>query len=225
MLEVIAETLADARAAEAGGADRIELVRDLHRDGLTPSLDLVAQIRAAVRTPMRVMLRERDGFDIDSAGIDALANAAAELQSLDVDGLVLGFTRRGVLDTGAIRALCDAAPALRVTFHRAIEHVRDVSASFDMLARFPQIDTILHSGGTGDAAVRCARFTELHALAAGRFTILAGGGMTPALLHALRLHTPIRAFHTGRAVRDAARGVAAELVHDVVRSLKVDSDS
>jgi copper homeostasis protein len=38
MLEVIACSVADAVAAERGGADRLELVRDLNVGGLTPPL-------------------------------------------------------------------------------------------------------------------------------------------------------------------------------------------
>lgn len=36
LLEVIALDAADAVAAEAGGADRLELVSDMAADGLTP---------------------------------------------------------------------------------------------------------------------------------------------------------------------------------------------
>ncbi len=37
LLEVIALTADDARAAEDGGADRIEVVADMAADGLTPT--------------------------------------------------------------------------------------------------------------------------------------------------------------------------------------------
>jgi copper homeostasis protein len=201
MLEVIATSVADALAAEAGGADRVELISALERDGLTPPVALVEAVRAAVRIPVRVMLRDRDGFSIDSAGVAALCDVAERLQALDVDGLVLGFTHRGVLNTAAIRAICAAAPALRVTFHRAIEHVRNLSASLDMLEHFPQIDTLLHSGGPGDVATRVAALSRLHSASAGRFTILAGGGMSLEMITALLRDTTIRAFHTGRAAR------------------------
>ena len=49
---------AEAQAAERGGADRLELVRDLDVGGLSPSLDIVAEVLATSSIPVRVMLRE-----------------------------------------------------------------------------------------------------------------------------------------------------------------------
>lgn len=62
MLEVIVCSVADALAAEAGGADRLELVRDLEVGGLTPPLELIQDVLRAVRIPVRVMLREQEDF-------------------------------------------------------------------------------------------------------------------------------------------------------------------
>ena len=59
ILEVIVSSLEDAKQAEAGGADRLEVVRDLEVGGLTPDFQLVEQIAGAVRIPIRVMLREK----------------------------------------------------------------------------------------------------------------------------------------------------------------------
>ena len=56
LLEIIVQTVDDARAAEAGGADRLEVVRDINQDGLTPSLGVVRAIQEATRLPLRVMV-------------------------------------------------------------------------------------------------------------------------------------------------------------------------
>lgn len=58
LLEVIACSVGDAVEAEKGGASRLEIVRDLGRGGLTPPLELVAEIKRAVNVPLRVMLRD-----------------------------------------------------------------------------------------------------------------------------------------------------------------------
>ncbi|MFB7032775.1 copper homeostasis protein CutC, partial [Streptomyces sp. NPDC056295] len=47
VLEVIALDAEDAVAAQAGGADRLELVTDMAADGLTPSRETFAAIRSA----------------------------------------------------------------------------------------------------------------------------------------------------------------------------------
>ena len=63
-MEVIAETVEDAREAEQGGAGRIELVRDLSRGGLTPLPALIDAVVHAVRIPVRVMVRESEPFAV-----------------------------------------------------------------------------------------------------------------------------------------------------------------
>jgi copper homeostasis protein len=93
-LEVIVTSLDDAMEAERGGATRLEVVRDLNRGGLTPPLGLVRGILAAVRIPIRVMLRERDDYAISGPRErDDLCRIGSKLSALDIEGLVLGFVR------------------------------------------------------------------------------------------------------------------------------------
>ena len=62
VLEVIVESVADAREAARGGADRLEVVRALELGGLTPPLTLVREIAEAVSLPLRVMVRGNAGY-------------------------------------------------------------------------------------------------------------------------------------------------------------------
>ena len=61
LLEVCVETVEDAVAAVAAGADRIELNSALALDGLTPTPGLLAETRRAVRVPLITMARPRPG--------------------------------------------------------------------------------------------------------------------------------------------------------------------
>ena len=63
------QTVADAREAARGGADRLEVVRDLESGGLTPPLALVAAIAAETALPLRVMVRENAGFMTTAASL------------------------------------------------------------------------------------------------------------------------------------------------------------
>src|SRR5262245_13498947 len=99
ILEVIACSVADAIEAQRGGAQRLEVVRDLDRAGLTPPVELVQTIKDAVDLPLRVMVRESEGYGIsDEAEVERLCAAAAEFSKLGVDGLVLGFLKGGKID-------------------------------------------------------------------------------------------------------------------------------
>ena len=98
-LEVIVTSVQDAIEAARGGAHRLEVVRDLHRDGLTPPIALVQQIRREVALPLRVMVRENDGFVCASDDERrTLVDAAIAFNALGVDGIVVGWTRGDAID-------------------------------------------------------------------------------------------------------------------------------
>jgi copper homeostasis protein len=220
LLEVIVQSVADARAAEAGGADRLEVVREIERDGLSPSLDLVRAIQAETPLPLRVMVRESDGFGV--AGSDEvlrLQRIFAALADLGVDGAVTGYARDGVLDEATTRAVLSAAPSLPVTFHRAFDSLRDQLAAVDVLAGLPQVDRILTSGGSGDWPARCARLARLSAHADPRLTILAGGGVDAEGLEVLASTGCVREAHVGRAACEPA-STGAPVSPERVRALR-----
>lgn len=208
ILEVIVQSVADAEAAAAGGADRLELVRAIDRDGLTPSLDLVRRIHADTSLPLRVMLRENAGFATDAGELHTLRRAASEFAALGVDGLVLGFTSDGEPRLSDVARVLEAAPGARATFHRAFDFVRDQFAAIDALARIPQIDSILTSGGDGRPAERCARLRQLADHAGGRLRIVAGGRVDEAMFAEAARTRCIDEVHVGRLARDGGNRMA-----------------
>src|SRR5918995_1440916 len=156
----------------------MEVVREIERDGLTPPLDLVRSIIAASSLPLRVMVRESDGFGIASPSeLITLQRAFADLADLGVHGAVVGFARDGALDLDLMASVLSVAPGLPVTLHRAFDSVSDPEAAIDAALAFPQIDRILTSGGSGDWAARCDRLTAWARHAGPRVTILPGGGV------------------------------------------------
>ncbi len=202
LLEVIACSVADAVAAERGGADRIELIARFDVGGLTPPLALVEQILAAVRIPVRVMLRANAGFGVaDGTEFEALCATAAALERLQVDGLVLGFLRDGEIDLPAMQAVLAQAPHLHATFHRAFEALPDPLAAIRTLKTLPQIDHILTSGGERPWVEKVSDLAAQATAAGPEIALLLGGGLTADALPLIRERTPIREFHVGRAAR------------------------
>src|SRR5262245_5551676 len=99
VLEVIACTVEDAVEARNGGADRLEITRDLEQGGLTPPFELVQAIHSTVGLPLRVMVRESVGFEANNdQEIDELCVAAEKFAALGIDGLVLGYRKHGEVD-------------------------------------------------------------------------------------------------------------------------------
>ncbi|MCX5198687.1 copper homeostasis protein CutC [Streptomyces sp. NBC_00249] len=205
LLEVIALDVEDAVAAQAGGADRLELVTDMAADGLTPSREAFAAIRAAVDIPLRVMLRRTDGFAAGPAGAVArLVESARELRAEGAEEFVLGFLNPdGSPDLAAVEAVVAELDGCRWTFHRAIDRAADRDGLRKALADLPGLDTYLTAGSAGGVdeglSVLVAEAARGGEPGYGA-RILVGGGLTLAHLPLLR-SAGIDAFHIGGAAR------------------------
>ncbi|MEU9866033.1 copper homeostasis protein CutC [Streptomyces sp. NPDC047971] len=202
VLEVIALDAEDAVAAQAGGADRLELVTDMAADGLTPSRTAFEAIRAAVDIPLRVMLRLADGF---AAGdVEALVSRAADLREAGADQFVLGFlTAEGDPDLVAVERLIAVLDGCRWTFHRAIDRAAHRDTLRKQLADLPGLDTFLTAGApTGvDDGLPVLKAEAARAGEPGyEPRLLVGGGLRLDHLPELR-EAGVDAFHIGGAAR------------------------
>ncbi len=224
LLEVIACSVEDAIEAERGGANRLEVVRDLHLGGLTPSWELVRDIKRAVNLPLRVMLRESSGFEVSGRDeIDRLCVAAKRFASLEVDGFVLGFLTDGEIDVALTQRILACAPQVPATFHHAFENAKDKSRALIEIKRLPQVDRVLSSGGTDELKARVQRLNHYQKTAAPELTIIAGGGIDCEAISKIGRETQIREFHVGRAARaefQVAGAVQSSLVNRLVEKLK-----
>ncbi|MGA5039436.1 copper homeostasis protein CutC [Streptomyces capoamus] len=222
VLEVIALDVEDAVAAQAGGADRLELVTEMAADGLTPEPATVAAIRSAVDIDLRVMLRLTDGF---AAGdVDRLVGVAGELREAGADQFVLGFLGAdGGVDLAAVERVAGALAGCRWTFHRAIDRAADRDALRKQLADLPGLDTYLTAGSAAgvDDGLSTLLTEAAHDGEPGyEQQILVGGGLR--LDHVPRLRAAgIDAFHIGGAARPAGwQGpVSADAVAEWRRTL------
>jgi copper homeostasis protein len=202
LLEVIVQSEADAYAAAEGGADRLEVLRAIREGGLTPPLSLVQAIARVASLPLRVMVRENAGYATNGPELPLLRRAAAEFAASGVDGIVIGFVRAGEPAIDDLARVLEAAPGVRATFHRAFDAIGDPLRAIDALTGIAQIDRILTDGGEGPPATRCERLRAYAARAAGRFTLIAGGGVDDEALAVFARNGCVREVHVGRAARD-----------------------
>ncbi|WP_328676366.1 copper homeostasis protein CutC [Streptomyces sp. NBC_00322] len=202
VLEVIALDAEDAVAAQSGGADRLELVSDMAADGLTPSRETFASIRAAVDIPLRVMLRLADGFEAGDA--DALVRAARGLRAEGADEFVLGFLDEdGSPDLVTVDRLLAELDGCRWTFHRAIDRAADRDALRKQLADLPGLDTYLTAGsasGVDDGLPTLLAEAARRGEPGYEPQILVGGGLRLDHVPVLR-GAGVDAFHIGGAAR------------------------
>ncbi len=145
-LEIAITTLEDAIHAQAGGADSVEISHDLSVGGLTPSLELVRQIRDAVKIDLHVIVRPhaRD-FVYTPDEISVILEQTQSIAQIGITGLVFGaLTADKSVDIPTTRKVVQAAGKLPVTFHRALDESRDAEAGVHALIGI--VPRILTSG-------------------------------------------------------------------------------
>jgi copper homeostasis protein len=197
LLEVIALDAADAEQAQAGGADRLELVADMAQDGLTPSLRTLEDVLSATDLPVRVMLRDNGSF---AAGdLEGLRADTADLIDAGAREFVFGFLNfDSEIDVDACSVLIKELDGLPWTFHRAIDRTRDPVRAYEQLATLG-CDTVLAAGHPDGVASGLSVLQRLAQRESGP-ALLVGGGLRAQQVHLLRAGG-VRGFHVGGAVR------------------------
>lgn len=199
ILEICADSLASARAAIRGGADRIELCSALAIGGLTPYTALLQQIREESGIPVRCLMRPRAGDFLYTPGeLRQLAMEISALRKAGASGFVIGcLTSDGDLDKEAMKPLIDAADGTGLTLHRCIDVSRDLCKTY-LEAGELGIDTVLTSGGAGSCTAGMETIRQLLQLRDSQSgpEVLIGAGVNARVIESFLRECPSsRAFH------------------------------
>ena len=199
LLEVCVDSLASARAAIAGGADRLELCNALSIGGLTPYTELLRQIREESGIPVRCLMRPRSGdFLYTPEEIRMMAAQIEQLRKAGADGFVIGcLDPEGNLDSRAMAPLLQAAQGCGLTLHRCIDVSRDPIRTY-LDAASLGIDTVLTSGAASSCTKGMAVIEQLLALRDSQNgpEVLIGAGVNAKVIRTFRRELPqSRAFH------------------------------
>ena len=199
ILEVCVDSLASARAAIAGGAQRLELCSALAVGGLTPYGELLKQIRAESDINIRCLMRPRAGdFLYTEEEILLMAAQISNLRELGADGFVIGcLNAEGDLDEKAMKPLLKAAEGTGLTLHRCIDVSRDPCRTY-LDAKALGLDTVLTSGAAGNCLAgleTIGKLLELRDTHNGP-EVLVGAGVNARVIAAVQERFPqARAFH------------------------------
>jgi copper homeostasis protein len=196
LLEIAADGLGSALAAQAGGADRIELCADLPEGGVTPSVGVIAAARAALALPLHVLIRPRAGdFCYSQAEIRVMQYDIEECARLGCHGVVIGaLDAAGNVDLAVCRDLIAAAGLMSITFHRAFDTVSDPQAALEALVGLG-CKRVLTSGAHLSAPAGAAAIAAVVRQAAGRIGVIAGAGIRPQDVRPLVATTGVREIH------------------------------
>ena len=199
LLEVCVDSLASARAAIRGGADRLELCGALALGGLTPYAELLRQIREESDITIRCLMRPRAGdFLYTPEEIQLMIRQIHTLKAAGSNGFVIGcLTPDGQLDADALSPLIDAADGTGLTLHRCIDVSRDPLETYVKAGRLG-IDTVLTSGCAASCMAgmkTISRLLEQKDIFGGP-EILIGAGVKASVISSIVTQYPqAAAFH------------------------------
>lgn len=195
--EVCANSVESCFAAQAGGADRVELCAGIPEGGTTPSYgDIFIAREALTKTRLHVIIRPRGGdFLYSPTEQRIMLKDIDNARRLEADGVVFGcLTAEGDIDLPLMKQLMEAAQGMSVTFHRAFDVCRNPQKALEDIIGLG-CQRILTSGQQPTAEQGIPLLKELHQQAAGRITLLAGCGVNELNIARIARETGIHEFH------------------------------
>ena len=202
MLEIIAMTVDDAKAIEEVGADRIELVSALSEGGVTPSYAVIKRVVQSVGIPVNVMIRPHaKSFIYSKEDVDIMKEDINIVKDLGANGVVLGaLDKDGDICEEFLEDVLYVCQGLEVTFHRAIDDLKDPVQGIKKLSKYKEIKTILTSGGRGYIGSNTSVIKEMIENA-GHINVMIGGGLNLENIRDIANLTGATEYHFGTAVR------------------------
>ncbi|MGN6637373.1 MAG: copper homeostasis protein CutC [Mucilaginibacter sp.] len=203
-LEVCANSVTSALAAQKGGAIRVELCDNLREGGTTPSYGQILTARKLLQIKLYVLIRPRGGdFLYSDVEFDIMKADVKYCIETGCDGIVIGILNaNGTVDKPRCKELIDMAreKGLGVTFHRAFDMCADFNQALEDIIELG-CERILTSGGKSTAIEGVNILTHLIEKAAGRIEIMPGAGVNELTVADL-IH-----FTGAKEIHSSAKGV------------------
>jgi len=208
LLEVCANSVESALAAQQGGAARVELCENLYEGGTTPSHGDILVARKLLQIKLYVLIRPRAG-DFLYTGVEYEIMTADVKHCIEAgcDGIVIGLLNAdGTVDKERCSKLVQMATRMGVgvTFHRAFDMCADLNRALEDVIELG-CERILTSGGKSTAIEGSRIIAELVETAAGRITIMPGSGINEHNVEDLVRFTGVREVHSSARSRKQSR--------------------
>ena len=179
IIEVCAESYEHALKAEKAGADRIELCKDLHLDGLTPDYESAKRTIDSLNIPVFILIRPREGdFIYSNEEFELMKRDIIKFKEMGCKGIVSGVLNDdNSIDIKRTKDLIELSRPLEFTFHRAFDIVSDPLKEIENLIRLG-VDRILTSGQKNKAIEGLYLLEKLNNISKKRIVIMPGSGIS-----------------------------------------------
>ena len=178
IIEVCAESYEYAVKAEKAGADRIELCKDLHLDGLTPDYESVKRTIDTLNIPVFILIRPREGnFIYSNKEFELMKSDIVKFKEIGSKGIVSGVLNDDkTIDTERTKELVELSRPMEFTFHRAFDVVTDPLNEIENLINMG-VDRLLTSGQKDKAIEGLDLIKKLNNISNNRIKIMPGSGI------------------------------------------------
>ena len=178
IIEVCADSYEYAEKAEKAGADRIELCKHLHLDGLTPNYKTAKKTIENLNIPVFVLIRPRHGdFNYSEKEFELMKADIVKFKEMGCKGIVSGILNNdNTIDIKRTNELVNLSRALEFTFHRAFDVVTDPLKELEKLIQLG-VERVLTSGQKQKAVKGIELLKELKKNAKDKIIIMPGSGI------------------------------------------------
>ena len=178
IIEVCADSYEYAEKAEKAGADRIELCKDLHLDGLTPDYESAKRTIDTLNIPVFILIRPRHGdFNYSEKEFELMKADIVKFKEMGCKGIVSGILNNdNTIDIKRTNELVNLSRPLEFTFHRAFDVVTDPLKELEKLIQLG-VERVLTSGQKQKAVKGIELLKELKKNAKDKIIIMPGSGI------------------------------------------------
>ena len=218
-IEIACFNLESALIAENAGADRVELCADMSVGGITPTIEIIQQVREHLTIDLYVMIRPRGGnFVYSEAEFEQMKSEIETIKKLDVNGFVFGILKEdNTINIEQNKALVDLAKPFPCTFHRAFDKVSNYEKALEDVISCG-FSTILTSGTFPNVMEGKEVLKQLVIQAKNRIEIIPGGGLRSTNISELNEMVKANWYHSS-AITDGSETANPEEIIQLKKKL------
>ncbi len=198
-IEIITTNIEEAMKLD-GNTNRVELVKDFAKGGLTPDVSVIEQYEA-VEADVSVMLRETsETFVYDDEMFQKHVDKLNEIINWDFENIVFGSLNPDkTINIKQLKVIADIVHAneKRLTFHRAFDEVEDHIKAAAQLNGY--VDYLLTSGTESTAEVGLEKIKEI--IKTADYSVIPGAGINKLNISLFK-DLDVEYLHIGTGARD-----------------------